>query len=68
MLKKMRKKKKIQMPLLRETKCPICGNLFLPAPQHVYRDRRSPYSYVCSWKCVCISERLREEARAKNEG
>lgn len=38
--------------------CPICGKKFIPAPQHVYRDRRST-KMVCSWSCVCESERLK---------
>lgn len=41
-------------------KCQICGNNFVPAPQHVYRDKRAPYKKVCSWGCVCQSQRLKE--------
>ena len=56
------KKKKIQVFAFLELKCPVCGNMFIPAAQHVYRDRRSPYRKVCSWHCVCESERLKEAA------
>lgn len=41
-------------------KCRVCGKNFVPAPQHVYRDRRAPYLMVCSWSCVCQSQRLKE--------
>ena len=42
----------------RDVKCPICGKNFIPAPLHVYRDRRNS-KRVCSWTCVCKSERLK---------
>lgn len=63
----MRKKaKKETLPhVLAEVKCPVCGKMFFPAALHVYRDKRSPYKRVCSWGCVCKSERLK--AGAKNE-
>lgn len=41
-----------------EVKCPVCGMAFIPAPYHAYRDRRSR-KRVCSWSCVCESERLK---------
>lgn len=64
----MRKAKKEKMPqVLAEATCPVCEKTFFPAAQHVYRDKRSPYKKVCSWGCVCASERLKEKARAKNE-
>lgn len=36
--------------------CPICGKSFVPAPMHIYRDKRC-HKRVCSWSCVCKSER-----------
>ncbi len=39
--------------------CNVCGKKFIPAPQHVYRDRRVNHPMVCSWSCVCESERLK---------
>ena len=39
--------------------CNVCGKKFVPAPQHVYRDRRVTHPMVCSWACVCESERLK---------
>lgn len=66
-MRKVRKKKKAPQ-ILAEAKYPVCEKMFFPAAQHVYRDRRSPYKRVCSWGCVCTSERLKEKERAKNEG
>ena len=44
--------------ILRTLICPICGKAFIKAPCHVFYDRRSyNKKAVCSWKCVCISER-----------
>ena len=53
--------------VLPEITCPVCGKLFIPAAQHIYRDKGATKKRVCSWKCVCISERLKEKARAENE-
>lgn len=39
--------------------CPVCGNSFVPAPMHIYRDELKR-SLVCSYKCVIESERRRE--------
>ena len=54
----MRKVKEIECIV--NKKCRICGKNFVPAPQHIYRDKRNPYPMVCSWSCVCQSERLKE--------
>lgn len=44
--------------------CPVCGISFVPAPMHVCKDRRGyGKTNVCSWKCVCESERLLEEQK-----
>ena len=45
-----------------EVKCPVCGKSFIPYPEHVYKDKRNSGKRVCSWSCVCKSERLKEEA------
>lgn len=56
----------MKIETLREYKCPVCGKRYIPAPQHAYKDRRSPYNRVCSWKCVMESERLKAtSAKAK---
>lgn len=34
--------------MLVEVKCKKCKKVFIPAPQHVYRDQRGSY---CSWHC-----------------
>ena len=33
---------------MREVCCPKCRKVFIPAPQHVFRDGRGFY---CSWTC-----------------
>lgn len=48
-----------------EARCGVCGRIFVPAPEHVYKDKRHPYGKVCSWSCVCASEKMKEERRAK---
>lgn len=59
------KREKKPPKILTEVKCPVCERMYFPAAQHVYRDRRAPYKRVCSWGCVCTSERLKEKERAK---
>jgi hypothetical protein len=54
--------KKGESNMFLEKKCPVCGKIFLFTVLHAYKDKRSPYSKVCSWKCVCESERLKEAA------
>lgn len=60
----MKEKKISEITKLPERVCPVCGKLFFLVPEHVYKDRRAPYKKVCSWGCVCKSERLNEEAKA----
>lgn len=36
--------------MLTEFFCPICGKLFIPAPQHIYKENGKVY---CSWTCFC---------------
>lgn len=50
--------------VLRETKCPICGKVFIPAPQHIYKGEKG--RLVCSWGCVCKYEREREKKTNKD--
>lgn len=41
-------------------KCGICGKAFIPAPLHIYRDkRRGKNRYVCSYGCMLRSERFK---------
>lgn len=64
----MRKKKKQTIvSSFTEIECPVCEKLFIPAYKHAYRDKRVPYKRVCSWGCVCTSERLKEEEKAERE-
>jgi hypothetical protein len=53
--------KKKWFDVFSEIKCPVCGKMFIPAPKHVYKDRNRKIR-VCSWKCVCESERLKKGA------
>ena len=41
-----------------EVRCPKCGKIFVPAPQHIFRDR---YGFYCSWTCY----NHRKEGRQK---
>ena len=51
-------------PALRETKCCICGRVFVPAPQHVFRRNGK---WCCRW--TCYSKLLAElEANKKRAG
>lgn len=49
--------------------CSVCGKEFFPAPYHSYKDKRpnSGGKLVCSWHCVCQSERLAKEEKAKKQ-
>lgn len=48
--------------IIQERDCPVCGKRFICTILHAYKDKRSPYKKVCSWSCVCESERLKEAA------
>lgn len=46
-----------------EITCPVCGKLFIPAPQHVYSaeiHKKNGYTKevtLCSWSCVRAHEK-----------
>lgn len=63
----MRKKRieRTGINVLPEITCPVCGKAFIPAAQHIYHDMGATRKRVCSWGCICASERLK--AGAKNE-
>ena len=55
-------------PQLIELKCPICGKKFVPAPEHIYRDKRVWNGrFVCSYGCVIKSERMKGESGKKEK-
>ncbi len=58
-------------PMLVETKCPVCGKEFIPAPLHVYKTRLSPAGgpvvLVCSWSCVRNGEKMLDEKRKRSK-
>lgn len=33
---------------IKEYSCVLCGQIFIPAPEHIYKDHRGKY---CSWRC-----------------
>ena len=37
-------------------KCPICGKMFVPAPEHAYHNYNGK-KLVCSYKCSCQSRK-----------
>lgn len=47
-----------------EVVCHGCGKLFVPAPQHVYKEDDL---LVCTWSCLCDLRRRKERTR-KNRG
>ncbi len=50
----------------KERRCPVCGKVFRPAPEHVWKigkDREN--NYVCTYTCMRRVER--GEVRVKNE-
>ena len=57
----MPRRKVTEDPVLRETKCCICGRVFIPAPQHVYHRTGK---WCCKWTCFC---RLLDEIELKKK-
>lgn len=48
---------------LNETKCPICGRLFYPTQDHVYKTYvKGKLVRVCRWSCL---NRLKEQKDCK---
>lgn len=41
--------------------CPVCGKVFLPAPQHVYHLPFRKYDLVCGYSCARKAQKDREE-------
>ena len=41
-------------------KCPICGKMYIPAPEHVYRNYNGK-KMVCSYACSCQSRKEQPE-------
>lgn len=55
-------------PQLIELKCPICGKTFVPAPEHIYRDKRAwRGNFVCSYGCMLKSEQMKNESRKRKD-
>lgn len=45
-------------------KCPICGKMFVPAPEHVYRNYNGK-KLVCSYACSCQSRKEHPDYRKR---
>ena len=45
-------------------KCPICGKMYIPAPEHVYRNYNGK-KLVCSYKCSCQSRKDHPDYRKR---
>lgn len=61
-MRRKRQVKERKFACLSELTCPVCGKTFIAAPQHAYKDKRHQTKKVCSWHCVCESERLKDAA------
>lgn len=57
-----RLKRERRREMFMENECSVCGKIFIPSSLHVYKDRRNKRKNVCSWNCVCRSERLKKAA------
>lgn len=42
--------------------CPKCGKIFVPAPQHIYKDNGKTY---CSWTCYNHREQAQKKQRSR---
>lgn len=58
----MPKKNDLTVAFITETKCPVCGKIFVPSPEHVYHDGKKK---VCSWNCHVEAERRKEAKKQK---
>ena len=45
-------------------KCPICGKMYIPAPEHVYRNYNGK-KMVCSYQCSVISRKEHPDYRKR---
>ena len=48
--------------MLEEYFCPVCGKRFIPAPQHIYKDKGKIY---CSWTCYNHRGDVQEQKKAR---
>lgn len=45
-------------------KCPQCGKMFVPAPEHAYHNYNGK-KLVCSYKCSCQSRKEHPDYRKR---
>ena len=48
-------------------KCPVCGKMYKPAPEHVYKIGKNKKRLVCSYNCMRKWEKEKEEKRAQQK-
>ena len=62
--RKFATEKKDRKPTIKEHECPICHKIFVPAPEHIYRDKRVwRGGFVCSYGCMLKSEQMKKEMK-----
>ena len=44
-------------------KCPVCGKLFLPAAEHVYKKEGYRGGLVCTYSCMRKDQKAKEARR-----
>lgn len=49
---------------IRETRCPVCGKIYIKAPYHIYKSKGR---FVCSWTCMLKSEGKAEKEELEYE-
>ena len=49
----------------KEIKCPQCGKMFQPAPEHSYHEGNAKVKLVCSYHCMREWEKEHPTARSK---
>lgn len=48
----------------KERECPVCGKMFVPAPQHVFVEDDV---ILCKWTCLCAYRKQRKEKKEKRK-
>ena len=49
---------------LKERECPVCGKIFVPAPQHVFVEDDKVF---CKWTCLCAYRKQRKSEKPKKK-
>jgi C4-type Zn-finger protein len=46
--------------------CPVCGKVFIPAPEHIYKIGKFKDKLVCSYGCRCKWEKENAPKKENN--